>query len=68
MTIQEAIKSKKPFRREGESQWYILWTITSDDGERTPYALGRAGESFNDFFNRHPSLTDVLAEDWQIKQ
>ena len=69
MTIQEAIKSDKPFRRSGDRDWYILWYISSNILDKDiPYALGQEGKTFSEFGNRYPTLDDIMATDWEVKQ
>lgn len=55
MTIQEAIKSGKPFRRPGRKFWCIIPTFdlcVQIDGEGTVVVLGKH---------------DLLATDWEVK-
>ena len=59
MTIQEAIKSGRPFKRKSERQWFEAYT----DGD-SYLSLERHPPEFE-----HPlRLEYVLADDWEIKE
>ena len=60
MTIQEAIKSGKPFKRR---VWDYVWTIVDDD--RFYYLRGCEDDYFkpNEFDPK-----DILADDWEVKE
>jgi hypothetical protein len=55
MTIQEAIKSGKPFRRKG---WPTFWE----------YDLSRDWITYEKTSDQPPiRLRDILADDWEVK-
>lgn len=60
MTIQEAIKSGKPFKRKNESAWMFYESL--EHILRHSLSNGNYGMMLNLF----PS--DILADDWEIKQ
>jgi hypothetical protein len=65
VTIQEAIKSGKPFRRGhwfDQSNSYYRLAI---DGKWLYYYRGRKGRGKK--LSVHPSKADILATDWEIK-
>ena len=55
MTLRDAIKSKKNFRRKGEK----LWLTTTSDSKITTV---RAMYSFD------LTLDDIMAEDWEVER
>ena len=60
MTIQEAIRSGKPFRRKSwadENMWMVV------DRARFSWAFTSTGMGY--FTSLDPS--DVLADDWEVK-
>ena len=62
MTIQEAIKSGKPFKRKGWRE--EMFAIAELDDDEWLFADGSGGVYY------HPDeLTpqDILAEDWEVK-
>ena len=68
MTIQEAIKSGKPFGRRGKRGLFLYAMTRGTSGDKTemrvrryfaPAALGNSIHSF--------SVTDILATDWEVK-
>jgi len=56
MTIQEAIKSGKPFRRKAIGE---VWWIHSPD-----HSVLTAFEGIQEYC---PDMQDILADDWEIK-
>jgi hypothetical protein len=59
MTIQEAIKSGKPFKRPNWTQ--ECWTLTDDI-----FFFERGIVNFESAEKFSPA--DILAEDWEIKE
>jgi hypothetical protein len=62
MTIQEAIKSGKPYRQKGESVWYRLGALTGHlwvINEKNQYDI-----------DTKCGLTEemILADNWETKQ
>ena len=55
MTLQEAIKTGKPFRRKGWNYWLVLDVANY---------ITRAGTYLNAEFKAE----DILADDWEIKK
>jgi hypothetical protein len=63
MTIQEAIKSGKPFRRKGDvksgnDEWYVNRRPTAKYQWRLNYS----------YTIHKVIMNDILADDWEIKE
>ncbi len=75
MTIQEAIKSGRPFRRlsvreyERFKKWNI-WYMVRDGGGRTFFdeceLTNEKPYEFGNYINF--GIDDILAEDWEVKE
>ena len=69
MTIQEAIKSGKPFRRKAwakkyPDEWYVR---TESKGRKWTWWIGEIMVGLTELGAK--SFTkDILADDWEIKQ
>lgn len=61
MTIQEAIKSGKPFKRNGWDKWYFISPSGRIYCEPNENARVIAKESVS------TNANDILAEDWETK-
>lgn len=57
MTIQEAIRSGKPFRRKNWHAWFILKNDAFVGADELPYPLKTL-----------PLIQDILADDWEVKR
>jgi len=64
MTIQQAIRSGKPFRRKMLGGYYGVWHLLSIDGR---WIEVREPEKRNKKYHNGPRLDDILATDWEIK-
>jgi len=73
MTLQEAIKSGKPFRRTsfaGYDHWkkFNIWNVM-DHGLRARFFGKNEGEDKDTMGQYHPWETDeILADDWEVRQ
>lgn len=67
MTIQEAIKSGKPFKR---SYWTVWMTVRFSHEFGLPqslfYVTGQEEEELSGL--THVTAGDILADDWEIKE
>lgn len=59
MTIQEAIKSGKPFKRK----YWKDWIKRVKD-----YCVWATGVNKNELANDAISINDILADDWEVKE
>lgn len=67
MNFIEAFKSNKPFRQIGTTEWYVCVYEIESDGTRTPFGLCKYGVKFDDFFQKYPTLAEILNENWEVK-
>jgi hypothetical protein len=62
MTIQEAVKSGKPFRRIGEPKWYLLGGITGH------LWVVNKNDTYDEDTGCGLDARMILATDWEIKE
>jgi hypothetical protein len=60
MTIQQAIRSGKPFRRKA---WESYISADQHFNKIIPKYIGRIVNSFSVF-----TVSDILAKDWEVKK